>query len=136
MNRPYTILPDRSRKDLHLPASWIKLKDRASIRRWERKGHNLSVKKDRVLVERKIEVVNKLGLHARPAAMLVSTAGKYKSQISLKKGDVEANAKSILSVMMLAAEVGSFVTIKAQGEDEQQAAQAIAQLFEQKFGEE
>jgi len=88
------------------------------------------------LVEKKIEVVNKLGLHARPAAMLVSTAGKFKSEISLKKGDVEANAKSILSVMMLAAEVGSFVTIKAQGEDEQQAAQAIAQLFEQKFGEE
>ncbi len=88
------------------------------------------------MVEKKIEVVNKLGLHARPAAMLVSTAGKFKSEISLKKGDVEANAKSILSVMMLAAEVGSFVTIKAQGEDEQQAAQAIAQLFEQKFGEE
>jgi phosphocarrier protein len=88
------------------------------------------------LVERKIEVVNKLGLHARPAAMLVTTAGKFKSEISLKKGDVEANAKSILSVMMLAAEVGSFVTIKAQGEDEEEAAQAIAQLFEQKFGEE
>jgi phosphocarrier protein HPr len=88
------------------------------------------------LVERNIEVVNKLGLHARPAAMLVSTAGKFKSEISLKKGDVEANAKSILGVMMLAAEVGSIVTIKAQGEDEQQAAQAIAQLFEQKFGEE
>jgi len=88
------------------------------------------------LVERKIEVVNKLGLHARPAAMLVTTAGKFKSEIRLQKGDVEANAKSILSVMMLAAEVGSFVTIKAQGEDEEQAAQAIAQLFEQKFGEE
>lgn len=88
------------------------------------------------MVERKIEVVNKLGLHARPAAMLVTTAGKFKSEIRLQKGDVEANAKSILSVMMLAAEVGSFVTIKAQGEDEEQAAQAIAQLFEQKFGEE
>jgi phosphocarrier protein HPr len=88
------------------------------------------------LVERQIEVVNKLGLHARPAAMLVSTAGKFKSEISLKKGEVEANAKSILGVMMLAAEVGSIVTVKAQGEDEEQAAQAIAQLFEQKFGEE
>ncbi len=88
------------------------------------------------MVERKIEVVNKLGLHARPAAMLVTTAGRFKSEISLKKGELEANAKSILSVMMLAAEVGSFVTIKAQGEDEQQATQAIAQLFEQKFGEE
>jgi phosphocarrier protein HPr len=49
---------------------------------------------------------------------------------------VEANAKSILSVMMLAAEVGSFVTIKAQGDDEEQAVESIAKLFEQKFGEE
>jgi len=88
------------------------------------------------LVEKRIEVTNKLGLHARPAAMLVTTAGKFKSEISLRKGEVEANAKSILSVMMLAAEVGSFVIITAQGEDEEQAAQAVAQLFEQKFGEE
>lgn len=88
------------------------------------------------MVEKRIEVTNKLGLHARPAAMLVTTAGKFKSEISLRKGEVDANAKSILSVMMLAAEVGSFVTITAQGEDEEQAAQAVAQLFEQKFGEE
>jgi phosphocarrier protein len=88
------------------------------------------------LVERKIEVTNKLGLHARPAAMLVQNASKYKSEIRLQKEDVEANAKSILSVMMLAAEIGSFVTIKAQGEDEQQAVEAIAKLFEENFGEE
>ena len=88
------------------------------------------------MVERKIEVTNKLGLHARPAAMLVQNASKYKSEIRLQKEDVEANAKSILSVMMLAAEIGSFVTIKAQGEDEQQAVEAIAKLFEEKFGEE
>jgi phosphocarrier protein HPr len=88
------------------------------------------------LVERKIEVINKLGLHARPAAMLVQNASKFKSEIKLQKEDVEANAKSILSVMMLAAEIGSFVTIKAQGEDEQQAVEAIAKLFEEKFGEE
>ena len=88
------------------------------------------------MVERKIEVTNKLGLHARPAAMLVQNASKFKSEIRLQKEDVEANAKSILSVMMLAAEIGSFVTIKAQGEDEQQAVEAIAKLFEEKFGEE
>jgi phosphocarrier protein HPr len=88
------------------------------------------------LVERKIQVTNKLGLHARPAAMLVQNASKFKSEIRLKKEDVEANAKSILSVMMLAAEVGSFVTIKAQGEDEEQAVETIAKLFEEKFGEE
>ncbi len=94
------------------------------------------VKKDNVLVERKIEVINKLGLHARPAAMLVQKASKFKSEIKLQKEDVEANAKSILSVMMLAAEVGSFLIIKAEGEDEEQAVEAIANLFEEKFGEE
>jgi len=88
------------------------------------------------LVERKIEVINKLGLHARPAAMLVQNASKFKSEIKLQKEDIEINAKSILSVMMLAAEVGSFVTIKAEGEDEEEAVEAIAGLFEEKFGEE
>lgn len=88
------------------------------------------------MVERKIEVINKLGLHARPAAMLVQKASKFKSEIKLQKEDVEANAKSILSVMMLAAEVGSFLIIKAEGEDEEQAVEAIANLFEEKFGEE
>jgi phosphocarrier protein HPr len=97
---------------------------------------NVPVKRDDILVERKIEVVNKLGLHARPAAMLVQTAHKFKSEIRLRKEDTEANAKSILGVMMLAAEVGSFVTVWAQGEDEEQAAEAIAKLFEHKFGEE
>lgn len=88
------------------------------------------------MVERKIEVINKLGLHARPAAMLVQKASKFKSEIKIKKEDVEANAKSILGVMMLAAEVGSFVIVKAEGEDEEQAVEAIAKLFEEKFGEE
>jgi phosphocarrier protein len=94
------------------------------------------VKKGSVLVEREIQVSNKLGLHARPAAMLVQTASKFKADIKLKKEDVEANAKSILSVMMLAAEVGSHVIIKADGEDEKQAVEVLARLFEEKFGEE
>jgi len=94
------------------------------------------IKKDNALVERKIFVINKLGLHARPAAMLVQAASKFKSEIRLKKEDIEANAKSILSVMMLAAEMGSFVIIKAEGEDEEQAVEAIEKLFEEKFGEE
>lgn len=93
-------------------------------------------KKDNILVEKKIQVVNKLGLHARPAAMLVQKASKFKSDIKLQKEDIEANAKSILSVMMLAAEVESFVIIKAEGEDEEQAVEAIAKLFEERFGEE
>lgn len=88
------------------------------------------------MVERKIEVTNKLGLHARPAMMLVQKASSFKSEIRLQKEDAEANAKSILSVMALAAEVGSFVIIRAEGEDEQQAVETIAKLFEEKFGEE
>jgi phosphocarrier protein HPr len=88
------------------------------------------------LVERKVEVTNRLGLHARPAAMLVQKATKFKSEIKLQKEDLEVNAKSILSVMALAAEVGSFVIIKAEGEDEAVALEELAKLFEEKFGEE
>jgi phosphotransferase system HPr (HPr) family protein len=88
------------------------------------------------LVERKIEVTNRLGLHARPAAILVQKANKFKSEIKLQKDDLEGNAKSILSVMALAAEVGSFVIIKAEGEDEVSAVEELAKLFEEKFGEE
>lgn len=88
------------------------------------------------MVERKIEVTNRLGLHARPAAILVQKANKFKSEIKLQKDDLEGNAKSILSVMALAAEVGSFVIIKAEGEDEVSAVEELAKLFEEKFGEE
>ena len=88
------------------------------------------------MVERKIEVTNRLGLHARPAALLVQKANKFKSEIKLQKDDLEVNAKSILSVMALAAEVGSFVIIKAEGEDETIALEELAKLFEEKFGEE
>jgi phosphocarrier protein HPr len=94
------------------------------------------VKKDNVLVEKKVEVTNRLGLHARPAAMLVQKATRFKSEIRLLKDDLEVNAKSILSVMALAAEVGSFVIIKAQGEDEGDAVEELAKLFEERFGEE
>ena len=88
------------------------------------------------MVERKIEVTNRLGLHARPAAILVQKANKFKSEIKLQKDNLEGNAKSILSVMALAAEVGSFVIIKAEGEDEASAVEELAKLFEEKFGEE
>ncbi|MCK4384631.1 MAG: HPr family phosphocarrier protein [candidate division Zixibacteria bacterium] len=88
------------------------------------------------MVERKVEVANRLGLHARPAAMLVQKANKFKSEIKLQKDDLEVNAKSILSVMALAAEVGSLVIIKAEGEDEVMALEELAKLFEEKFGEE
>ena len=88
------------------------------------------------MVERKVEVINKLGLHVRPAAMLVQKASKFRSEIRLQKDDLEVNAKSILSVMALAAQMGSFVIIKAEGEDESFAVEELAKLFEEKFGEE
>jgi len=88
------------------------------------------------LVEKKVQITNRLGLHARPAALVVQRANKFKSEITLQKEDLEVNAKSILSVMALAAEMGSLVTIKAEGEDEAAAVEELAKLFEQKFGEE
>lgn len=87
------------------------------------------------MTEKKIQVINRLGLHARPAAMVVQKASKFKSEIRLVKDGYEVNAKSIMSVMMLAAEMGSFITIKAWGEDEAQAVEEIVMLFEEKFGE-
>jgi phosphocarrier protein len=87
------------------------------------------------LTERKIQVINRLGLHARPAALVVQKAGKFKSEIRLVKDKYEVNAKSIMSVMMLAAEMGSFITIKAWGEDEVMAVEEVAKLFQEKFGE-
>ena len=88
------------------------------------------------MVEKKVEVINKLGLHVRPAAMLVQKASKFRSEIRLQKDDLEVNAKSILSVMALAAQMGSFVIIKAEGEDEAFAVEELAKLFEERFGEE
>ena len=87
------------------------------------------------MTEKKIQVINRLGLHARPAALLVQKASKFQSEIRLVKDEYELNAKSIMSVMMLAAEMGSFITIKAWGEDEVQAVEELAKLFEEKFGE-
>lgn len=87
------------------------------------------------MTEKKIQVINRLGLHARPAALLVQKASRFQSEIRLVKDEYELNAKSIMSVMMLAAEMGSFITIKAWGEDEVQAVEELAKLFEEKFGE-
>jgi phosphotransferase system HPr (HPr) family protein len=88
------------------------------------------------LFEKKIQITNRLGLHARPAVMVVQLANKFQSEIKLEKEGVEVNAKSIMGVMMLAAEKGSFLLIKAEGEDEKEATEKLAELFESKFGEE
>ncbi len=88
------------------------------------------------MVEREVVVSNKLGIHARPSSMIVQTAMKYKSAIQIVKSGAVADAKSIMSVMMLAANFGSMVSIRAQGDDEAEAVEAIAGLFSSKFNEE
>ncbi|HWG11557.1 MAG TPA: HPr family phosphocarrier protein [Rhodanobacteraceae bacterium] len=85
--------------------------------------------------ERSITVSNKLGLHARASAKLVQLVQGFRSQILLVHGSREVNAKSIMGVMMLAAGIGTPLLIRADGPDEQQALDAVVNLFERKFDE-
>lgn len=82
-----------------------------------------------------IVISNKLGLHARAAAKLTQTAGRFQSEIYIARGDQRVNAKSIMGVMMLAAGLGIMVTVDAEGPDADAALDEIRQLFENKFGE-
>jgi phosphocarrier protein HPr len=81
-------------------------------------------------------VVNRAGLHARPAALLVKTAGPYKSSIRVEKEGLQVNCKSIMGVLMLAAEQGSTLRFTAVGEDAEEALQALTELVRQGFEEE
>ncbi len=85
---------------------------------------------------KEVEIRNKLGLHARPASLVVKLAGKFESEIQLIKEDTEINAKSILGVMMLAAGPGQKIVVTADGSDEVEAVDAIASLIDSGFGEE
>jgi phosphocarrier protein len=85
--------------------------------------------------ERTVEITNKLGIHARPAALFVKLAGKYKSDISVFKNGQEVNGKSIMGVMMLAVECGSKITIRARGPDSESAVEALVKLVQGKFEE-
>jgi phosphocarrier protein HPr len=87
------------------------------------------------MIEKQVTVSNRLGLHARPSAKVVQTASKFKSEIYLIKGNMTVNVKSMLSVMALAAEYGTELTLRVIGEDEKEAAQAIVRLFKSKFRE-
>ena len=87
------------------------------------------------MIEQNVQIVNSLGLHARPAGQVVRTAGNFQSHIELAKDGVVVNGKSILGVMMLVAEQGSTVTVRAEGEDEEAAVQAITRLIADGFGE-
>ncbi len=90
------------------------------------------------MIERRVTVVNRLGLHARAAAKLVRTAGAFKSEVRLERADGAgaADAKSILSVLVLAAARGTELRVEAEGADEREALDAVCALFEQGFGEE
>jgi phosphocarrier protein HPr len=87
------------------------------------------------MIEKDLEIINKLGLHARAAAKLVSCTGRYQSRVLVARDGREVNGKSIMGVMMLAANKGSRIHIKADGPDEQEVAQAIEALVRQRFGE-
>jgi phosphocarrier protein len=81
------------------------------------------------------QIVNQLGLHARPAAQLVRVAAGFACEIRLEKDGMEVNGKSIMGVMMLAAEFGSTVRIRADGPQETEAAAALCALVAEGFGE-
>ena len=85
--------------------------------------------------QRDVKILNKLGIHARPAAEIVKAAGKFKSNITIIRDDLEVNAKSIMGVMMLAAEHGATITLRAIGDDADAALDALAAVISAKFGE-
>ena len=88
-----------------------------------------------MIMQRSVTIVNKNGLHARPAAELVKTASRFQSEITMVRDDLEVNGKSIMGVMMLAAECGAELLVRADGPDAEQAVSAIAELVARKFGE-
>jgi phosphocarrier protein len=89
-----------------------------------------------MIVIRTLEVRNKLGLHARAAAKLVTAAGRFRAKIAFEKDGNEVNAKSLLGILTLACPRGSFLTVRAEGVDAAEAVDALARLFEERFGEE
>lgn len=87
------------------------------------------------MISEEITIINKLGLHARAAAKLVSTASSFQAIIELEKGSQRINAKSIMGVMMLAASKGTTLTVHAEGSDEVDALGSLKKLINDRFGE-
>jgi phosphocarrier protein len=87
------------------------------------------------MIERVVTIANKNGLHARPAAEIVKLAAKFKSDIRLAREDLEVNGKSIMGVMMLAAEYGAALNVRADGPDAKEAVDALTTLISNRFGE-
>ena len=88
-----------------------------------------------MVVERSAPIVNRLGLHARPAAEFVKIANRFRAHIVVRKDDLEVNGKSIMGMMMLAAECGSALLIRADGDDAEAAVDALLALVAAGFGE-
>jgi len=88
------------------------------------------------MLETKVEIINKLGLHARAAAKFVTLASTFNSEVFLQKEQQRVNGKSIMGVMMLAAAKGSELLLAASGDDEQQATDQLIELINNRFGEE
>ena len=88
------------------------------------------------MIEKEVEIVNEVGLHIRPASMLVETANKFKSDVWIEKEGQEANGKSIMSILLLCAEKGSKVKIKAEGADATEAVETLVRVVKDRFGEE
>jgi phosphocarrier protein HPr len=87
------------------------------------------------MVKQEIEIINKLGLHARASTKLTQTASQYKSEVWLERNSRRVNAKSIMGVMMLAASKGSKIIVEASGADETQALESLLALINNRFGE-
>ncbi|APF20634.1 HPr family phosphocarrier protein [Caldithrix abyssi] len=88
------------------------------------------------MIREKVVITNKHGLHARPAAKFVQIAGRFSSDIKVIKDGLEVNGKSIMGVMMLAAEPGSEIILEVNGEDEKEAFEALVNLIKSNFDEE
>ena len=87
------------------------------------------------MISRDIEIINKLGLHARASAKLTQLAGKFQCEVWMSRNQKRVNAKSIMGVMMLAAGMGTAVTLETDGVDEQAAMDALVELISARFGE-
>ncbi|TVR56042.1 MAG: HPr family phosphocarrier protein [Gemmatimonadales bacterium] len=86
--------------------------------------------------EERVRIRNRMGMHARPAAEFVKLAGRYRSEISVSRDGVEVNGKSIMGVLMLAAEQGAELRVRGVGEDAEAAVEALTALIDSGFGEE
>ncbi len=87
------------------------------------------------MTARTVKILNATGLHARPAGLFIETANRFRSAVRVAKGEREVSGKSVLALMLLEVTPGSEIVIKAEGEDEQQAVEALAQLVDGRFGE-